>query len=201
MAAAPSPTPINRSAPRERPPVSSGAADARNRLMLCGRARDGRIPNGSGPLGSPSTLGWGGSTGVGSGSMTALLKDPRAARPRAPAATRFVVKKTGKPNAVPRHPPHPLGRVGGGRTAAPGLPTGGPRLARAAVWRVPARGERRRTVCEWHLRGARGRSFTMQVRRRQWARRVRFDEVRREVAERIARVAGEIPKPEIDALI
>jgi hypothetical protein len=41
----------------------------------------------------------------------------------------------------------------------------------------------------------------MQERRRQWARRVRFDEVRREVAERIARVAGEIPKPEIDALI
>ena len=41
----------------------------------------------------------------------------------------------------------------------------------------------------------------MQERRREWARRIRFDEVRREIADRVARVAGEIPKPEIDALI
>ena len=41
----------------------------------------------------------------------------------------------------------------------------------------------------------------MQERRTEWARRARFEEVRREVAARVGRVSGEIPQPEFDALI
>jgi hypothetical protein len=38
-------------------------------------------------------------------------------------------------------------------------------------------------------------------RRTEWARRVRFDEVRREVAERISRVTESMSTAEVDALI
>jgi hypothetical protein len=41
----------------------------------------------------------------------------------------------------------------------------------------------------------------MTERRTEWARRMRFDEVRREVAERISRVAGNMSATEVDQLI
>jgi hypothetical protein len=47
------------------------------------------------------------------------------------------------------------------------------------------------------LRGAR----TVDERRTEWARRARFDEVRREVAERVGRICGEMPTVDVDALI
>jgi hypothetical protein len=41
----------------------------------------------------------------------------------------------------------------------------------------------------------------MQERRTDWARRVRFEEVRREVAERLAGVVPALPTAEVDALL
>ena len=41
----------------------------------------------------------------------------------------------------------------------------------------------------------------MEERRSQWARRERFDEVRREVADRVGRVVGPMPTEQIEALI
>ena len=41
----------------------------------------------------------------------------------------------------------------------------------------------------------------MQERRTEWARRARFEEVRREVAERVGSVSGGITRHEVDALV
>jgi hypothetical protein len=41
----------------------------------------------------------------------------------------------------------------------------------------------------------------MPERRTEWTRRARFDEVRRDLAERISRVLGPMPTAEFDALL